>query len=57
MNVLFLQFYCIIIVIYVCSFNVIFSYSLFNFFFILIKHLIVIYSSSIICLFYRVCTL
>jgi len=56
-NVFILQFCCIITVIYVCSFNVIFSHSLLNFFFILMKYLIVIISSLIIYLFHKVCTL
>jgi len=57
MSVLFLQFYYAVIVIYICSSNVVFLYNLFNFSFILMRHLIVIISSFIIYLSHKICTL
>jgi len=57
MSMLFLQFCCITTDIHVCSFDVIFSHNLFNFFFILMRHLIVINSSFIVCLFHKICIL
>ena len=56
-NALFLQFCCITTVTYICFSDVIFLHNVFNFFFILVKHFIVIISLFIIHLFHKVCTL